>query len=330
MSDEFQWWRDALAGKHADIHADYPQSGYFRKRAEKGGPWLPVAIWTHKDTGKQVCRVAGAMVNPVDVWTWVADKPVTKESAMAAFKTGAWPGDAPPVASHAIGANNPPHDVVDLIPIEIGAADEWLGQVGTITTQVDSDIASNKVANLRKLKAEADAAHEKEKAPHLAASRAVDARYNPKIKDAAEAVKRLLAAVTVFQNAESARVKKEADARAAKERAEYEAKVAAQRKAAEIEAARNSVPVEEVIAASPLPPPPAPVAAPKIKSGGALGKSVSLRTIKVATITDYDKALVSLKDHPELRELVQKLCDRACKAGVPLAGVEYSTRQEAA
>lgn len=329
MKDEFHFWREALAGNKPPISADHPQAGYYRKRASKDGPWLPVAIWTHKETGKQVARVAGEMVEPADVWTWVADKPVAKDAAQQAFKTGAWPGDALPVSA-GMGDNNPPSEPIELIPLEIASADEWLSSVGTIVTQVYSDIASNKVGNLRDLKKKAEAQHKAEKEPHLEAGRLVDKKYKPKIDDADAAVKRLLAAITVFQNAEAARLRKEAEAKAAKERAEYEAKLAEQRKAAEAEAAKNKTPIEEVIEAMPPPPPPAAPVVQRVKSGGALGKSVSLRTVKVATISDYDKALVALKDHPEMRELVQRLADRACKAGVPLAGVEYSTTQVAA
>lgn len=328
MTDEFHYWREALAGKSPPISADHPQAGYYRKRASKDGPWLPVAIWTHKETGNQVARVAGQMVDPADVWTWVADKPVAKEAAQQAFKTGAWPGDAAPVSA-GMGDNNPPSEPIDLIPLEVAAADEWLSKVGVIRTQVDSDIASNKVGNLRDLNKKADAAHKAEKAPHLAAGKAVDDKYRAR-ETADAAVKRLLAAVTVFQNAEAARLRKEAEAKAAKEREEYDRKVAEQRAAAEAEAAKNKTPLEEVIDAMPSPPPPAAPVVQKVKSGGALGKAVSLRTVKVATITDYDKALVALKDHPEMRDLVQKLADRACKAGVPLSGVEYSTTQVAA
>ena len=329
MSDEFHYWREALAGNKMAISADHPQSGYYRKRAGKDGPWLPVAIWTRKETGEQVARVAGEMVDPLSVWTWVADKPTTKEAAQQAFKTGSWPGDAPPVTAAPMGDNNPPTDPVDLIPLEVAAADEFLSKVGVIKTQVDSDVASNKVGNLRDLTKKADAAHTAEKAPHLAAGRAVDEKY--RCRDAAAAaIKKLLAAVTVFQNAEKERLQKIANEKAAKGRAEWERQQAELRAKAEAEAALKQTHIDEVLAAAPLPPPPKPPEPVKVQSGGALGKKVSLRTVKVATIADYDKALVALRDHPELRELVQKLADRACKAGVPLAGVEYSTQQVAA
>lgn len=311
--DEFNHWRSALEGNPGPISADEPQCGYYRKRQSKDGPWIPVAIWMHAEQG-MVCRVGKEMKEPLDVWTWVAKNPVKKEDAKIAFDTGTWPGDAPSVASQDIGANNPPSAITDLIPLEIEAADAWLAKVKTITTQEHADIASNRVANLRDLRKKADAEHTAEKAPHLAAGRAVDAKFRIR-EDLDPPVKRLLAAITVFQNAERARLQKIADDRAAKERAEWEKQ----------QATTNTL--DELL----NPPPPPKAAAPvKIKSGGASGKAISLRTVKIATITDYDKALAALKDHPDLKALVQTLCDRACKAGVPLAGVEYSTQQVAA
>ena len=78
-----------------------------------------------------------------------------------------------------------------------------------------------------------------------------------------------------------------------------------------------------------LPPPEPPKVAP-VRTGGATGRVITQRKVKVATITDYDKALGALKDHPDMKALVQQLADRACKAGVPLAGVTYSEKMEAA
>ena len=330
MGDEFHYWREALAGNKMAISADHPQSGYYRKRAGKGGPWLPVAIWTKKDSGEQVARVAGEMVDPLDVWTWVADEPVSKAAAQQAFKDFSWPGDAPPVTAPPMGDNNPPSEPVELIPLEVAAADAFLQKAGTIKTQVDADTASNKVTNLRDLKRKAEATHKAEKEPHLAAGRAVDAKYKPKIDDADNAVKRLLSAITVFQNAERARLQKIADEKAAQERAEWEKQQSALRAKAEAGAVTKQTTLEEILDATPAPPPPKPAEQVKVQAGGALGKKVSLRTVKVATVTDFDKALVALKNHPELRDLVQKLANLACKAGVPLAGVEYSTQQVAA
>lgn len=326
MSDQFHWWREAITGNNPPIHDGEPHSGYFKRRLVKGGPWVPAAIWDAD--GRKVCRVGSETRDAYDEWTWLAKNPVKQADAKMAFETGSWPGDDTPVASQLVGSNNPPSDITDLIPMEIGNADAWLKQVKTISTQVDADIAANKVATLRGLKKQADAAHETEKAPHLTAGRAVDAKYNPKIKDAEDAVKRLLAAVTVFQNAEkvrllaiaadAARIENEKRAAEYKRQQEEAAKAAAEAKANE--------------------PPPPPIAAPvfvapepiKIKSGGAVGKTVGLRKVKFAVVEDIEKALLALKGHKDMIEMVQTLANRACKASVPLDGVRFDEREEAA
>jgi hypothetical protein len=89
--DEFQNWRDALAGKDTALHADVPHSGYYKLRKGKDSPWQPVAIW-RKD-GELVCRVGGEMRDPLDVWTWAAKTPVSQDDAKHAFVRGHWPGD---------------------------------------------------------------------------------------------------------------------------------------------------------------------------------------------------------------------------------------------
>jgi hypothetical protein len=326
MTDQYQWWRDALGGKNPPIHDGEPHSGYFKRRLVKGGPWVPAAIWDAD--GRKVCRVGTETRDAYDEWTWLAKHPVKQADAKVAFETGAWPGDDTPVATAQIGGNNPPSEITDLIPLEISNADAWLATVKTIATQEQSDIASNKVATLRGLKKKAETAHETEKAPHLKAGRDVDAKYNPKIKDAEDALKRLLAAVTVFQNAEKARLQAIADEAArienAKRQAEFERQRDIAAKAA-IDAKANELPPPPV--AAPVFVAPEPV---KIKSGGAIGKTVGLRKVKFAVVEDIEKALLALKGHKDMIDMVQTLANRACKAGVPLAGVRFDEREEAA
>lgn len=71
-----------------------------------------------------------------------------------------------------------------------------------------------------KLRKKLDAIRVDEKAPHLEAGRAVDAKYNPLIQSIQDAVKAVTRSLTAFMEAEHA--KREAEARAAKERAEEE------------------------------------------------------------------------------------------------------------
>ncbi|MBZ3696033.1 hypothetical protein J1W56_25705, partial [Phyllobacterium sp. R2-JL] len=65
-------------------------------------------------------------------------------------------------------------------------------------------------------------------------------------------------------------------------------------------------------------------------TAGRTGSRVSLRTFVSARITDYDKALVALKDHPEMKALVEQLANRAIRSGHDLAGVERFEEQRAA
>ena len=57
---------------------------------------------------------------------------------------------------------------------------------------------------------------------------------------------------------------------------------------------------------------------------------MSLRTFVSAEITDYDALLIALKDHSEVKELVQSLANRAAKSGVVLAGMKIVEERRAA
>ena len=73
------YWRNALTGKFGAVHENDPQSGYYRMRRGKGGPWMPAAIWIDdgvKDSSdlpvsQLFCLVDGKERNAYDVWTWV-------------------------------------------------------------------------------------------------------------------------------------------------------------------------------------------------------------------------------------------------------------------
>ena len=92
MTDQFETYRDLLAGKNVAIDVNNPIPGYYRVRSARNGPWRPVAIWRTEDN-RLVCRVAGEMKDPVQVWQWCAKNPMPKEEVAHAFKNGTWPGD---------------------------------------------------------------------------------------------------------------------------------------------------------------------------------------------------------------------------------------------
>jgi hypothetical protein len=321
MSDEFQFWRDAVAGKPVEIHADSPRSGYYKMRDARSGAWLPVAIWT--DRGSQVCRVAGELRDPLAVWTFCAGHPVPKEAAKHAFRHGRWPGDAPDIG-HNSGALSLAQQITEYASMALA----WLNKTG-VKDKTTADIAANYRAKLNKLKKEADDARTSEKAPHLAKAREVDEKWRVPIADAAAAAEELRAALTAFMVAEEKRLKAEAEAarkaeeeRIAKERERIEADRAEKMRIDPIAAMTDPDPE--------LPMAPVEVEPVKVQAGGQRGRKTGLRTVTVYEVTDYEAALSHVKNHPEVVAAVEKVAKAQAKTGAVVPGVTASERKVAA
>jgi len=319
MSDQFQWWRDALAGNTGAIEEPTPQSGYYRMRRGKDGPWLPVAIWQRD--GELVCRVGNDTKNAHDVWTWCAGNPVAKDAAKQAFDTGSWPGDVPQM-----GDNSGTLSIQEEITDAVTQALAWLTKSG-VKDKTAADTAANWRARLLDLGKRADKQRETEKRPHDEAAKAVQAKWKPAIDEATEAANRIRDSLTAWMRAEDARQRAEQEAfrRTAEEaaRKQSEAQESA-RKAAE--AANLPPPPEPEPISLPLPEP-EPV---RVQAGGQRGRKAGLRTITKYVITDYGKALAHVKDHPDVIEAVTKVASAQAKAGAIVPGVESQTEQVAA
>lgn len=316
-TDEFQNWRDALAGNATALHADIPNPGYYKVRAGKDGPWLPVAIW-RKD-GNIVCRVAGEMKDPLAVWTWAAKNPVSKEAAKHAFEHGTWPGDVP-MPGHNSGTLSLPEEIDDAVA-QVSA---WLSST-KVTDKVAADTASNWRARLLDLSKRADKQRETEKRPHDDAAKAVQAKWKPVIDRATDTANKLRDALTAYMRAEDERQRREAEA------ARKAAEEAARKQREEAEAARREA------AAKNAPPPPEPedvplpfVEPPKVQVGGQTGRKTGLREITRYEVEDYDAALAAVKDHPDVRAAVEKVAAARCKTGVAVPGVRTIKEKVAA
>jgi hypothetical protein len=321
MMDEFQFWRDALAGEPVTINEDAPQSGYYKTKTRRDGPWVPVAIWTVN--GKQVCRVGSEQRDPASVWVFCAKNPVPKDAAKQAFETGSWPGDAPE-----IGHNSGDLSLAEQITEYASMALAWLKKTG-IKDKVTADTAANYRAKLNKLKKEADDARTSEKAPHLAKAREVDEKWRVPIADAAAAAEELRAALTAFMVAEEKRLKAEAEAarkaeeeRIAKERERIEADRAEKMRIDPIAAMTDPDPE--------LPMAPVEVEPVKVQAGGQRGRKTGLRTVTVYEVTDYEAALSHVKNHPEVVAAVEKVAKAQAKTGAVVPGVTASERKVAA
>jgi hypothetical protein len=98
----YRWHRAAMAGKTPAITHE-PECGWFRRKLVKGGPYVPVRIFLEQETDPETgellgdeimrCEVAGKRRPPEEEWTWVADKPISREEYLE-MVSGSFAGTA--------------------------------------------------------------------------------------------------------------------------------------------------------------------------------------------------------------------------------------------
>lgn len=291
MSDPYAYWRAALAGVTMAVQDGSPQPGYYRMRKVRGGPWLPVAIWL--EDGVAIGVVGDEEVAPRNVWLSCARFPVTEDDYHHRCDTGEWPGAIPDEVGP--GDNRPPASDSPVAEVVNDACNRALAWIDgrEIQSQADADRCEAFITSLTEARKAAEAVHRADKAPHLEAGRKVDAFWKPIIDRADSAVRRIKAALTPYLRAREAE-KREAAAKAIAQGAT---------------AVRTDL---------------------KGATSGTHGRKVSLRPRKRADIKDYAAALNFFADHPDVRELVQRLADKVAGVGGTVPGVEIVTEQVAA
>lgn len=94
---DYDYWRDALNGKCPEIHADHPCSGYYSLKDPDSGAIVPVAIWFNRGTGRMIAKkgynAVFELVDPLDIWTYIADRPVSYEAYHECTRTHSWPNE---------------------------------------------------------------------------------------------------------------------------------------------------------------------------------------------------------------------------------------------
>lgn len=290
-------------GKTIAIHDGEAQPGFYRKRKGRSGPFEPVAIW-RDESGGLVAKVGNEMADPVALWSWVCDKPVTEDAYRAVADDGKpWPDDAP-----TIGHNSGPANDFEALADQIESAGATVSDYEKIADDEMQSQAQAARARLNELSREADKKRTAEKAPHLEAGKAVDAKWQPLVKQAKTAADAIAKAMSAY---ETAKARKEAEER---RRAEEEA-----RKAAEARTPAEVQPTAE--------PGPEPI---KTTVKGGYGRAATVKVVKVATVTDQDKAYQAMRTHPELIECIAKLAQRAVNAGHEIDGVSVEEERKVA
>ena len=321
-NDPYAWWRAALAGENPPIHDGDPQPGFYRKRQVKGGAFEPVAIWSNLDGMVALAGFDGAQrqEDPAAIWTFCAQNPVTEDAYRAAVLAGRFADVDEAITPPPAGHNAPPEDEAETIREQIEAASASVEKYTTIADDEHAAAAQSLRARLNELAGDAEKKRVAEKAPHLDASKAVDAKWQPIVKAGkagAETIRKALGAYETKKARAAAEAQRKADE--ARRKAEEEAAKAA-------EPNRGTMPdTPHVHVPEPEPPPPVQTT---IKGG--YGRAASVRVKKLVTVTDQDAAYQSLKTHPELRDLIAKLAQRGVDAGHEIGGVSVEEVREVA
>lgn len=301
--DAYDWWRRAVAGEKIGgptlpVHDGEPQLGYYRKRISAAGAFTGVAIYMHGDA-MVALEGKDRMVDPNDIWTWVAKYPVTYAAYEYWAQNGRWPDmDKSVEGSLAHAASNSADLTEDQKKkAEIDTALEAVKTYQTIADDESLARAQSARSRLLELSGDADKIREREKAPHLEAGRKVDTVWQPLVKTAKDGADKIRAVMSAYVTARDK--KAEEERRQAEEKARIEAEKAAKK-------------------GRPAPPPepqPATVAPEATTIRPGYGRAAAITEKKVVTVTDQDACYQSLKSHPELVTMIHLLAQRAVAAG---------------
>lgn len=304
MSQHYAFWRAQMAGKPVDLEDKLPRCGFYRYKDE------PIAIWIAD--GAMVAKVGNGRIKPADAtfaeqtFAWCCRNAISHELYTAVLSGSPWP-DAPPDVKAEIG-DNLPTDPFERLVIELETHEERI--LAFLETPIADEEAatkaglwSGKVAGLGK---ELNAMRENEKRPHDEASKAVQAKFKPKVDKADGLARRLKDHMGAWLFAK----KRKAEAE------ERERQEAARKAAASLE---MPAPAEREIARQPS----------KVVTGG-----VSVRTRQVAVITDLPAAAAFYASmdnpFPDFVSLITRMAEKNLKGGTAVPGAELKTLETVA
>lgn len=317
MTDEYSFWRDALAGKFGPVHDDDPQPGFYRKRTRRAGPFVPVAIW--RDGERMVAFVDGRAADASEIWTFVCQHPISEEAYHQALNGDGWDDLDEGVAEQAADRrNSDPEDDAESLRDQVEAARERIAEYASVTSDEQAAKAQSLRARLNELAREADKKRDALKRPHLEAGKAVDAEWQPIIKSAKAGADQVAKAIGEHET-RKLRERREAERRAEEARRQQE------------EAARAAEAANKPAPPPPATPEPEPAPAPTTTIRGGYGRAASVSVENVVTgITDQDALYTFLRDHPELKEKMFDLARRAVVKGHSVPGVSVEERARVA
>ncbi len=228
-SAETGWafYQAALKGQPYPTHATYVPIGYFRHFDRHKTKSWPVAIWVASDGVKRI-QIGDSEIVTVSsreieedfaykTFQYCCRNAITYAAYQAWKATREWPAEIADEVPVERDSNSPADTQVRESITELRAeAEKWLKDIGgAVTTQEQSDKAADYASRFSDLEKEAKEHRETGRKPHLDRAAEVQTTWKP-IEDAGGAAKTWAKALTVaFQQAERARLLKEAAERAA-------------------------------------------------------------------------------------------------------------------
>ncbi len=320
MNSDLDYWHRTLAGERLPVCEDYPQPGFYKRRApgEKDGPWLPI-LFKRDDAGNVICGFQGKLVDPLEHWTWAAKTPVSKDAYLHHMTQQRWPDEVQEAPR-----SNLPSDPNERLKLEVDGLlervqEQFFGSA-KLADRAAADQASGVLAKAREYLKEADEHFDSEKKPWLEGSRKVDEAWGWR-KPAEAAFKKLRSMLNVWLTEEDRRVKAEH----ARKLAEEQARIDAERKILEAsDPALALVTPAEVPNVTPL---------KNVQVGGIGTKKTGARSVFTARIVDYDAAIAHFKNDQVVRDLIQSLANGVARSGkgtIQIPGCEIIESKAAA
>lgn len=237
-----------------------------------------------------------------------------------------------------------------LIAQHSGSVRDWL--LSNPEGDIAGNKAANWLGDVRKIKTRFEARYKQEYEPIAKMEAEFRATWGALAKSIEGLRQQLSGAVATIGEKERQRRQAIADAEAAKRAAELRAKAEADRaeqlKAHEAEIARLKAEADARASEEPslfdappptfdLPPPPPPVAEPvvvaeqvRVAFGGGTGRKVSVRTAKTAVIEDWSAAAAHYSGSDRVRAVVQALANADAKNGIEHPWMQTSKSATAA
>jgi hypothetical protein len=308
IDKSFDWHAAAIRGTRGPIDADNPKAGFYRTKAGRDGPYIPIAFWYDSATGELRCHKNGRSIDDMaarELWVHAARNPIPQEMYWTRIDIGVWTDEDTSAAATAKGPEiDPEADPAGSLAAEIAAAKAGLAAYATI----DSDEQSAKAQTLRSaltgLSGKATKAYEALNRPLLDEQQRIRKVWFPLRDEAADAADSLRKAMGKWEDVKRDNARRAAD-----------------------EAAKAAREAEEAGKPAP-PPPPQNTPAPSTKIKGASGRAASVQLKKVVTTIDIDKAFAQFRDDPELYAFLLDLSQKVVNAGYVAIGATVEEKAD--